>query len=383
MITYSRWLLFISHSKFGSKQKNGWIKIDAGKIKILKQPTFIPEEIALKAINEKKGIDPVTLKILLRRNLVEEDRQDIYAMAENQLYQNRNMLTPELLKTGLWKKLDLKPYNVKASGKIIYPGKHHPYNMFLSEVRQKLVEMGFKEMTGPLIELEFWNFDALYQAQNHPSRDWSQTYSLKHPKKGILPKTLVGNVKSTHESGWKTGSLGWGYKWSRNKASQLMPRAHTTACSARQLAKGIEIPGKYFALSRCFRPDVIDATHGVEFNHCDGIIIDPDLKFKHLLGLLKTFALEFAGAEKVKFLPDYYPFTEPSCELSAKHPKLGWIELAGAGTFRPEVTQPLGVKDPVLAWGLGVDRLAMFKLNLKDIRELFTRDLSWLRKQVI
>jgi len=81
----------------------------------------------------------------------------------------------------------------------------------------------------------------------------------------------------------------------------------------------------------------------------------------------------------VKFLPDYYPFTEPSCQLSAKHPELGWIELGGAGIFRPELTQPLGVKEPVLAWGIGIDRLAMLALGIKDIRQLFSQDLSWLR----
>src|SRR3989344_1390312 len=164
---------------------------------------------------------------------------------------------------------------------------------------------------------------------------------------------------------------------------QLMPRAHGTAVSARTLAAGPNIPGKYFSLSRCFRPDVIDVTHGVEFNQLEGIVIDESLNFKNLLGILKMFAIEIAGAEKVKFLPDYYPFTEISCQLSAKHPDLGWIEFGGSGIFREELTQPLGVNVPVLAWGLGIDRLAMFKLGIDDIRNLFTRDLNWLRKQPI
>jgi len=142
----------------------------------------------------------------------------------------------------------------------------------------------------------------------------------------------------------------------------------------------VEIPGKYFTIRRCFRPDVIDATHGVEFNQTEGIVIDQTLTFKNLLGILKQFAVEIAGAEKIRFYSDYYPFTEPSVQLSAKHPEMGWIEFAGAGIFRPELTLPLGVEEPVIAWGIGIDRLAMFKLGIKDIRNLFTKNLEWLRK---
>ena len=151
-----------------------------------------------------------------------------------------------------------------------------------------------------------------------------------------------------------------------------MPSAHATAHSARQLAQGIEVPGKYFAIARVYRPDVIDATHLVEFNQMDGFIADKELSFRHLLGILKQFALEIAGASKVRFYPDYYPFTEPSVQLSAKHPELGWIEFAGAGMFRPEITENLGIKEPIIAWGMGIDRLAMFKLGIKDIKHLFS-----------
>jgi phenylalanyl-tRNA synthetase alpha chain len=158
-----------------------------------------------------------------------------------------------------------------------------------------------------------------------------------------------------------------------------MPAAHGTAHSARQLAKGIELPGKYFAIARCYRPDVVDASHLIEFNQMEGIIAGKGLNFRHLLGMLRDFALEFGKAEEVRFLPDYYPFTGPSVQLSAKHPRLGWIELGGAGIFRPELTLPLGTKEPVIAWGLGIDRLAMLALGIKDIRHLFSQDLSWLR----
>ena len=293
-------------------------------------------------------------------------------------------LNADLIKTGMWRKVKIKPYNVEAVGKTLHIGKRQPYNRFLSSVRAKLVEMGFQEMTGPNIELEFWNFDALFQPQNHPSRDWTQTYSIKSPKEGSLPdKNIVERVKAAHENGWKTGSTGWGYKWDPKKAAKLMPRAHGTALSARTLASKPTIPGRYFSISRCYRPDVIDVTHGVEFNQTEGIVLDESLNFRSLLGILKEFAVEFAGAQKVKFLPDYYPFVEPGVQMSAKHPELGWVELGGAGIFREELTQPLGVNVPVHAWGIGIDRLAMFKLGIIDIRDIFTQNLELLRKQVM
>jgi len=365
-------------------KKHGWVKIESDNIIFVKKPHKIEHEDALKNIASGKDIDKNILKILIRRKLVEEIKENAFTKAKGFIGKEVTNITEELIKTGVWKRVKFKPYNIKATGKKIHIGKQHPYNRFLSEVRQKLVEMGFEEMKGTIIELEFWNFDALFQAQNHPSRDWTQTYSMKNPESGTLPnQKIVNQVKQTHENGWKTKSTGWGYKWDYKKAQKLMPRAHTTALSARTLASSPKIPGKYFAIARCFRPDVIDATHGVEFNQCEGIVIDESLSFKELLGLLKDFAVEFAGAEKVKFLPDYYPFTEPSVQLSAKHPHMGWVEFAGAGIFREEVTLPLGIKEPVIAWGLGIDRIAMFKLGITDIRDLFTRNLKFLREKEV
>jgi phenylalanyl-tRNA synthetase alpha chain len=321
------------------------------------------------------------MRVLVSRKLVAKEKEDAFRKARRFVGKEVTALSPELIKTGLWRKVKIKPYNVGVRGDKIYPGKRQPYNRFLLQVREKLVQLGFREMTGPVIESEFWNFDALFQAQSHPSRDWAETYTLKNPKHGMLPpKGLVERVRAAHENGWNTGSTGWGYKWDPRKAAQLMPRAHGTACSARQLARGVEVPGKYFAIKRCFRPDVIDAMHGVEFNQCEGIIIDESMTFKNLLGLLKLFAKEFGNTEKVKFFPDYYPFTEASCQMSIKHPMMGWVEIAGAGMFREELTQPLGVKEPVIAWGIGIDRLAMCNLGISDIRELFSNNLDWLRK---
>ncbi len=273
-------------------------------------------------------------------------------------------------------------YDVAAEVPGVFVAKKQPYVQFLSQIRRKLVELGFKEMETKLVELEFYNFDVLFQPQNHPARSWSDTYILKNPSHGVLEnRKAVGLVKAAHETGGKTKSKGWGYKWSEEIAAKLMPCAHGTAASARQLVKGVEVPGKYFAVARCYRPDVADATHLNEFNQMEGFIVDKGFSFRHLLGMLKQFAVEIAGAEEVKFYPDYYPFTEPSVQLSAKHPQMGWIEFGGAGIFRPEITQQLGIRERVLAWGLGIDRLAMFKLGIADIRWLFSHDLNWLRNE--
>ena len=362
--------------------EKGWVGKKGDEIISMKKPDKFDLQEALKKIDKGESAEQQLVDVLLQRQLVEKivaAKEEAKKLAGQEV----TFLTKELMRTGTRRKVRSKPYNVEAVGPKKYPGKRQPYMQFLLEVRQKLVELGFKEMVGPMIETEFWNFDALFQPQNHPARDWAQTYSLKQPKLGSLPeKKIVSAVQSAHEKGI-AGSVGWQYKWDPQRAMQLMPRAHGTAVSARTLAAGPNIPGKYFSLSRCFRPDVIDVTHGVEFNQLEGIVIDESLNFKNLLGILKMFAIEIAGAEKVKFLPDYYPFTEISCQLSAKHPDLGWIELGGSGIFREELTQPLGVNVPVLAWGLGIDRLAMFKLGIDDIRNLFTRDLNWLRKQPI
>jgi len=291
------------------------------------------------------------------------------------------ILTPQMLRDSSWTKKQFRKYDMEINVPKIYGGKRQPYMEFLNKIKFKLVQLGFKEMNGPLVETEFYNFDVLFQPQDHPARTWSDTYHLKTPTEGKLPNDLVVNrVKHAHQDGGRTGSTGWGYKWDPKIAMHLMPRAHATAVTARQMAKGVEIPCKYFTISRVYRPDVLDATHLIEFNQLDGFVTDKSINFRTLLGMLKLFAIEIAGAEDVKFFADYYPFTEPSVQISAKHPQLGWVELGGAGIFRPEITETLGIETPVMAWGLGIDRLAMFKLGIKDIRYLFSQDLKWLRE---
>lgn len=292
-----------------------------------------------------------------------------------------SQLTPDLLRDGSWRTYKLRPYNLMLPPKPIVVGHRHPYSLFLSKVRQKLLAMGFEEMKGPLVEYEFWNMDALYMPQFHPARQIHDVYFVKSPKYGKpLSLHILERVAAVHRNGADTGSKGWRYEFDYQRAHRLILRSQGTAVSARTLASNPHIPGKYFAIARCFRYDKIDASHLPDFYQIEGIVISPHVNLRTLLGLLKLFAEEFARTTDVEFRPGYFPFTEPSVELHAKIDNK-WVELGGAGIFRKEVTHPLGVELPVLAWGLGLDRMAMSALEIKDIRLLFSRDLNFLRQR--
>ncbi len=363
----------------GWNKKNSFVSVAEGKIRAtgLAQEEEFEKKLAQRAkalsmLEHKGEMEKEFESEFLQRKLIEkkETREKRAKLNENGV---------QVL--GLLGAIKTRSYNIQNPVPELLVGKKHPYIQFLNQIRRKLTELGFVEMESPLITQEFYNFDVLFQPQNHPARSWTDTYQLKKPKKGKLPaEKIVKAVKEMHETGGISASSGWQYSWEQEIASKVMPTAHTTAHSARQLVKGIKAPGKYFSIARCYRPDVVDATHLAEFNQMEGFLVGEELNFKHLLGILKQFAVEFAGTEEVKFHPSYYPFTEPSCELSVKHPEIGWIELGGAGMFRPEMLENLGIKGQALAWGIGIDRLAMIKMKINDIRRLFSDDLNWLRK---
>jgi phenylalanyl-tRNA synthetase alpha chain len=193
-----------------------------------------------------------------------------------------------------------------------------------------------------------------------------------------IEQPYLDQVASVHENGWNTGSRGWGYTFDREFTRRQVMRSQGTVLSAKTLPVA-QVPGKYFGVARCFRYDQVDATHGADFYQTEGIVLGEDVNLKTLLGLLKMFAEEVAGAEEIRYVPGYFPFTEPSIEVHIKHPVLGWFELGGSGIFRPEVTKAMGVDVPVLAWGLGIDRMALMHLGLNDLRELFTPDIESVR----
>jgi phenylalanyl-tRNA synthetase alpha chain len=289
------------------------------------------------------------------------------------------LLTPELLKSGEWRKQNFRSYNINTPPVRVLLGRKNPYVEFLDKLKDKLISLGFEEYDGPLVETEFWNCDALFMPQFHSARDIHDVYYLKDPEyaKSIAEPYLT-QVALTHENGFKTGSRGWGYEFDKQFTKKLILRSQGTVLSAKALISA-KVPGKYFGVVRCFRYDKVDATHLADFYQTEGIVLGENVNLRTLLGLLKMFAEEVAGAKEVKYVPGYFPFTEPSVEVHIRHPELGWFELGGAGIFRPEVTLPLGINVPVLAWGLGIDRMALISLGLKDIRDLFQIDIEQVR----
>jgi len=301
-------------------------------------------------------------------------------LAKEGVAEEVSQLTPELLKDGSWRNKRFRKYTISLRAPRIGTGKKHPYRAFLDTVKTKLVSMGFQEMRGSLVETEFWNMDALFMPQFHPARDIHDVYFVKRPTHAAkVAEPFLSRVMQAHQDGGKTGSTGWKYAFNAERAKRLVLRSQGTAVSARTLAAAPAIPGKYFSIARCFRYDQVDATHATDFFQIEGIVLGEDINFRTLLGLLNLFAREVAQAKEVKFLPAYFPFTEPSVEMHVRHPRLGWMELGGAGLFRAEVTLPLGITVPVIAWGLGLDRMAMVALGIHDIRELFTDNLDLIR----
>ncbi|MBS3113662.1 phenylalanine--tRNA ligase subunit alpha [Candidatus Woesearchaeota archaeon] len=337
------------------------------------------EKFVLENLRKRKKIVKVGLTKIISAEFTETGKKLAKEKLDEDLIEKLN---PALIKSGAWKGKKFRRFDVKINVPQIFAGRKQHYRRFLDEVRQKFIALGFKEMTGPVVETDFWDMDALFMPQFHSARDIHQGYYVKEPKYAKdLPENVVKNVKAAHENGFGTGSKGWGYDFDVKRTHRHILRTQGTACSARMLAsKDLKIPGKYYAIARCFRYDVVDATHLSDFFQTEGIVVEEGLNFRHLKGLLRMFAEEFAETYQIKIVPGYYPYTEPSASLYAKHPQLDWIELGGSGIFRPEMVKPLlGREVPVLAWGIGLDRLAMFKLGIKDIRQLFSHDLEFLR----
>ncbi|MCH5288460.1 MAG: phenylalanine--tRNA ligase subunit alpha [Treponema sp.] len=288
-------------------------------------------------------------------------------------------VTPKLLASGEWKQQTFRGYNIAIPPARIIPGRTNPYVQFLESVKDKLCSLGFKEFDGPLVETEFWNGDALFMPQFHAARDIHDVYRIKNPTHAkTIEEPYLTNVRASHENGGTTGSRGWQYAFDTEFTRRLVLRSQGTVLSAHQLHDA-EIPGKYFGIVRCFRYDKVDATHLSDFYQTEGIVLGEDVNLRTLLGFLEMFAKEVAGATEVKYVPGYFPFTEPSVEVHVKHPVLGWFELGGSGIFRPEVTKAMGVDVPVAAWGIGIDRMALMALGLNDLRELFSENIEEVR----
>lgn len=292
-----------------------------------------------------------------------------------------NQITEAMLLSGEWKNVSFRPYDVTLDIAPIHTGKAHPLRRVLEETRHAFLRMGFTEIRGPYVESAFWDFDALFQPQDHPAREMQDTFYCQRPETFELPDpALVETIRRTHEEGGDTGSTGWRYRWSSDKARQVVLRTHTTAATVASCFRAPQPPQKIFCVGRVFRRETIDYKHLPEFHQVDGVILDEDASLASLLGTLAEFYRQM-GFEDVKFRPDFFPYTEPSVGVFVRMPgRKDWFELGGAGVFRPEVTHPVGVRVPVLAWGLGLERLAMLRYQIQDIRQLYLSQIDWLKE---
>lgn len=349
-----------------------------------------PEEDVLEALagGAEEGLDEKVLETLKRRGAVREREniiRTIYLTDEGKEIVGKGLemkdeivqLTPEIIKKGIWKDKKFREYDVKAFSPSLHPGKHHPVTQLINKIREIFVEMGFTEIKGSYVESCFWDMDVLFIPQDHPARDMQDTFYCSNPSSMEVDRDLLEKIADVHETGGNTDSKGWGYKFSGNEAKRVILRTHTTVNTIRYLANNPEPPAKIFSIEKVFRRENIDTTHLPEFYQIEGIVYEKDANFSELIGILKEFYGKM-GFEKTRFRPAYFPYTEPSMEIEVEW-NGKWMELGGSGMFRPEVTEPLGIREPVLAWGLGLERMAMMVLGLKDIRELYFSDIEWLK----
>ena len=374
----------LSRIGIGHLRKKGWVTIRDGIVEKSSMITPGHDEVALRDLTAgeegipelvKRGLVAGTETVTYRISLTDAGSAVLRSGIDTR--EEVGTLTREQIVSREWQALPLRKYNIGKRPRRVYPGKLHPYQRLIEEMRQILLQMGFTEIYGGLVQSAFWNFDALFQPQDHPAREMQDTFYLKEcvPLPGHF-----GKVRDMHLHGGTTSSTGWGGNWSEEKAAQCVLRTHSTSLSIRHLADHRDPPVKAFCISRVYRREAIDPTHLPEFEQLEGIVMDKDVNFSHLLGYLKEFYCRM-GFPDVRFRPGYFPYTEPSVEPEVYVPSLGWVEMGGAGIFREEVTAPLGLSSPVLAWGLGVSRIAMLRLGLKDLRLLYRSDLEWVRDQ--
>ena len=368
---------------FGQLRKKGLVKVEGTSVTKIPGTSTDGDEAALK---NPSDADSKT-KELIKRGILQESETVRYAITITtaglalvkqglDLRGETGTITRDQIISGEWKNLNLHKYDVSKLPKKAYPGKIHPYQRIIGEMREILLEMGFTELYGGIVQQSYWNFDALFQPQDHPAREMQDTFYLRETLP--LPKGYE-KVKAMHECGGETSSTGWGGVWKEEKAEQCVLRTHTTSVSIQYLANNPNPPVKAFCVGRVYRRETIDTTHLAEFEQLEGIVMDENVSFGNLLGILREFYNRM-GFESVRFKPSFYPYTEPSLDAEVYVDGIGWIEMGGAGVFREEVTAPIGINYPVLAWGLGVSRIAMLRLGLKDLRLLHKSDVAFLRE---
>lgn len=279
--------------------------------------------------------------------LVNETREEIEKILEESRKKMEHLLLTEKMKN--------ETIDVTLPAKKNSVGHRHPNTIALEEVERIFIGMGYEVVEGPEIEYDYYNFEALNIPANHPAKDEQDTFYI-------------------------------------NK--DIVLRSQTSPVQVRVMEKG-ELPIRMIAPGRVFRSDEVDATHSPSFHQIEGLVVDKNITMADLKGTLQEFAKELFGPEtKIKFRPHHFQFTEPSAEVDVSCFKCGgkgcrfckgsgWIEILGCGMVHPNVLRMSGI-DPEeysgFAFGMGLERIALLKYEIDDMRLLYENDIRFLKQ---
>ena len=306
----------------------------------------------------KKGELTGVLKMMGRlspeeRPVMGQLANDVRAALENAL----EACSQKLEAAALERRLRDEALDVTIPGKPVALGHQHPMNIALEELKDIFIGMGFTVLEGPEVELASYNFDRLNAPEGHPSRDWSDTFYFDGDSRVML----------------------------RSQTSPMQVRAMET----------MDLPIRIIAPGRVYRKDEVDATHSPMFHQVEGMVIDKGVTMADLKGTLNTVVEQLYGAgAKTRFRPHHFPFTEPSCEMDVQCHKCGgagcpickgegWIELLGAGMVHPKVLEMSGIDSGTYtgwAFGIGLERMAMRRFKIADLRLIFENDVRFLEQ---
>ena len=273
------------------------------------------------------------------------------------LEQAIEVTSQKLSEAALVQQLKDEALDVTIPGTQVKMGHKHPMYIALDEIKDIFIGMGFTVLDGPEVELAEYNFDRLNAEEGHPSRDWSDTFYF-------------------------------------DEDSRVMLRSQTSPMQVRAM-DSMELPIRIVAPGRVYRKDEVDATHSPMFHQVEGMVIDKGVTMADLKGTLNTVVEQLYGAgTKTRFRPHHFPFTEPSCEMDVQCHKCGgvgcptckgegWIELLGAGMIHPKVLQMAGIDTEIYsgwAFGIGLERTAMRRFKIADLRLIFENDIRFLEQ---
>lgn len=321
----------------------------------------IAESDSLDKLNEirvaylgKKGELTEVLKGM--KDVAPEDRPKVGAMvndAREAIEQKIEEIKNRLASAAREAKLKKEVIDVSLPAKKNLVGHSHPNTVALEEVEKIFIGMGYEVVEGPDVEYDYYNFEALNIPANHPAKDEQDTFYV---------------------------------------TDKIVLRTQTSSTQVREMEKG-RLPIRMIAPGRVFRSDEVDATHSPSFHQVEGLVIDKNITFANLKGTLDVFAKQLFGSKtKVKFRPHHFPFTEPSAEMDVSCFKCGgkgcrfcknsgWIEILGCGMVHPHVLEMSGI-DPEeytgFAFGMGLERIALLKYEIDDMRLLYENDIRFL-----